>query len=297
MTNTKIPQDSIVVGVDGSPPSDDAVLWGAEQADLQGRPLVLLHGASSTVATTWMGAPGFNPASVLEAIEESGRAQLDRAVAMVRELYPDLELHRVFEHRDPRDALLALSNEASLIVLGSRGHGPMVSVLLGSVSLAVSQHASCPVVVMRDGHAPDDHTGIVVGADGTPSSAPALAFAFEQASLRSLPLTVVHGYWSEQDEGLPSAAKSYDQADAEDMSLLVAESIAGLKADHPDVKVETRAERGIPDAVLVRACEGAAMVVVGTHPTNALYDLLAGEVSRSVLGHAHCPVAVVPDPA
>jgi len=47
--------------------------------------------------------------------------------------------------------------------------------------------------------------------------------------------------------------------------------------------------------VLLHACRTAELVVVGTHPTNAVYDLFAGEVSRSVLGHAHCAVAVVPD--
>ena len=80
------------------------------------------------------------------------------------------------------------------------------------------------------------------------------------------------------------------------MRLLLAESIAGLEADFPEVKVSLYVERGLADKVLLHACETADLVVVGTHPSNALYDLLAGEVSRSVLGHARCPVAVVPDP-
>jgi nucleotide-binding universal stress UspA family protein len=172
----------------------------------------------------------------------------------------------------------------------------MASLLLGSVSLATSQHAACPVVVIR-GDVEELHGGVVVGTDGTERSDAALGFAFRQASARSLPLTVVHAYWSEQDEGYPSQARTYADADLEDMRLLLAESIAGLEADHPDVKVTLHVERGIPDSVLLHACRTADLVVVGTHPTNALYDLLAGEVSRSVLGHARCPVAVVPDPA
>jgi nucleotide-binding universal stress UspA family protein len=295
MEKIEVPRGSVVVGVDGSPASERAVHWGARQAALEHRPIALVHAASPTVATTWMGSPGFNSATILQAMEDSGRAQLQAAATAVHEQQPDIEVYRVLDRRDPRDALLALAGHASMVVVGSRGHGPMVSLLLGSVSLAVSQHASCPVVVVRhDGE--EGHAGVVVGADGTVRSDAAVGFAFRQASLRSLPLTVVHAFWSEQDEGYPSEARNYEQADLEDMRLLLAESIAGPEADYPEVKVSLHVERGIPDSVLLHACEAADLVVVGTHPTNAVYDLLAGEVSRSVLGHAHCPVAVIPDP-
>jgi len=295
MENVQVPHGSIVVGVDGSPASDLAVLWAARQAHLEHRPIALVHGVSPTVATTWMGAPGFDPATVLDSVEESAKAQLGVVAATVHEHHPDLEVYRVYDHRDPRDALLGLTNRASMIVVGSRGRGVMASLLLGSVSLAVSQHASCPVVVVRRQGREGDG-GIVVGADGTARSDAAIGFAFRQASVRSLPLTVVHAFWSEQDEGYPSEARRYDEADLEDMRLLLAESIAGPESDYPEVKVSLHVERGVPDSVLLHACRTADLVVVGTHPTNAVYDLLAGEVSRSVLAHAHCPVAVVPDP-
>jgi nucleotide-binding universal stress UspA family protein len=294
MQDSKAPRGAVVVGIDGSPASERAVVWGARQAALERRPIVLVHAASPTVATTWMGAPAFNPATVLQALEDSGRAQLESAASAVRAREPDLEIYQVLDHRDPRDALLALARAAALVVVGSRGRGPMASLLLGSVSLAVSQHASCPVVVLRqDGE--DQHGGIVVGTDGTVRSDAALGFAFRQASLTAMPLAVVHAFWSEQDEGYPSAARDYGEADLEDMRLLLAEATAGPASDHPEVKVTLHVERGIPDSVLLHACRTAELVVVGTHPTNAVYDLFAGEVSRSVLGHAHCAVAVVPD--
>ncbi len=295
MEKTEVPAGSVVVGVDGSETSDRAVHWGARQAALETRPLVLVHATTPTAATTWMGAPAFNPVTVLQALEDSGRAALAKAAEAAHAQEPGVEVYRVFDHRDPRDALLGLAGAPALIVLGSRGHGPMVSLLLGSVSLAVSQHATCPVVVVRT--APHQGGGgVVVGTDGTARSDAALGYAFRQASLWSLPLTVVHAFWSEQDEGRPSTAARYDDADLEDMRLLLAESIAGLEADAPEVKVSLYVERGLADKVLLHACETADLVVVGSHPTNVLYDLLAGEVSRSVLGHARCPVAVVPDP-
>jgi nucleotide-binding universal stress UspA family protein len=295
MEKTQVPRQSVVVGVDGSETSDRAVQWAARQAALEHRPLALVHATTPTVATTWMGAPAFNPATVLQAIEDSGRAALAKAAEAVHAQEPGLEVYRVFDHRDPRDALLALARDAALVVLGSRGHGPMASLLLGSVSLAVSQHAACPVVVVRTA-THQGGGGIVVGTDGTARSDAALGYAFRQASLRGLPLAVAHAFWSEQDEGYPSEARDFADADLEDMRLLLAESIAGLEADFPEVKVSLYVERGLADKVLLHACETADLVVVGTHPSNALYDLLAGEVSRSVLGHARCPVAVVPDP-
>jgi nucleotide-binding universal stress UspA family protein len=296
MEISSVPHGSLVVGVDGSDASERALLWAVDQADLEHRPLVLTHAVSPTAATTWMGAPAFDSVSMLQAMEDSGRAQLDDATAVVRAKNPAIEVYRLFERRDPRDKLLGLSTRAALVVLGTRGRGPMASLLLGSVSLGVSQHASCPVVVVRRDH-DQAHSGIVVGSDATVLSDAAVGFAFRQAELRSLPLTVVHAFWSEQDAGYPSKARDYSEADLEDMRLLLAESVAGPRADHPDVHVSLHVERGIPDSVLLHACRDADLVVVGTHPTNALYDLLAGEVSRSVLGHARCPVAVVPDPA
>ena len=295
MENVQVPHGSIVVGVDGSPASEQAVLWAARQAHLEHRPIALVHAVSPTVATTWMGSPGFDPATLLEAVDESAKAQLRAVAATVHEHQPDLEVYRVQDHRDPRDALLGLTDRAAMVVVGSRGRGAMASLLLGSVSLAVSQHARCPVVVVRRQGREGDG-GIVVGADGTARSDAAIGFAFRQASVRSLPLTVVHAFWSEQDEGYPSQARRYDEADLEDMRLLLSESIAGPESDYPEVKVSLHVERGVPDSVLLHACRTADLVVVGTHPTNAVYDLLAGEVSRSVLAHAHCPVAVVPDP-
>jgi nucleotide-binding universal stress UspA family protein len=295
-----IPAGSVIVGVDGSPASTRAVQWAADQATLEHRPLVLAQGATFTMTNTWIGAPAIDAGIVAQAVDESARSVLAEASRLVRAEHPDLKLFELLEHRDPRATLLDLSQHAALVVLGSRGHGTVASIILGSVSLAVSQHAQCPVVVLRgadaerDGHQP--HTGVLVGTDGTAGSDAALGFAFRQASVRRLPLTVVHAYWTEQDQGFTSLAHPFPKADAEDMRLLVEESIAGLRSDYPDVEVRVQVEHGLADKVVLHAARSADLVVVGTHPVNAVHDLLAGEVSRAVLGHARCAVAIVPDP-
>lgn len=93
---------------------------------------------------------------------------------------------------DPRGVLIGLARQAHLIVMGSRGRGTVRSMLLGSVSAAVSKYASCPVAVRRPPRGRAHTCGVVVGSDVTPESVPVVEFAFEQASLRGVPLTVLH---------------------------------------------------------------------------------------------------------
>ena len=81
-------------------------------------------------------------------------------------------------------------------MLGSRGRGPLRTALLGSVSASVARRAHCPVVVCRPPEPePSASIGVIVGADGRDGSQPVLEFAFAQASLRALPLTVMHCFW------------------------------------------------------------------------------------------------------
>src|SRR4051794_17550171 len=230
MQSVQVPAGSVVVGVDGSPASARAVLWAVEQARLEQRPVALASACRAAVATTWMGAPGYNPGALMTVLEDSAREHLAQAARVVHERDRRLEVYRVFDRRDPRDALLSLATSASTVVLGTRGHGPMASLLLGSVSLSISQHATCPVVVVRE-DAERTHGGIVVGCDGTVRSDAALGFAFRQAFLTSLPLTVVHAFWSGEGERNPPTARRYDEADRENRGLLLAEAVAGPKAD------------------------------------------------------------------
>ncbi len=89
--------------------------------------------------------------------------------------------------------LLAEAEHAHTVVLGAKGMGGFGSLLLGSVALQVVGHAAGPVVIVN--HATTGHGRIVVGADGSAHSRAALAYAFEQASLRGAQLQAVHA-WS-----------------------------------------------------------------------------------------------------
>lgn len=285
---------SIVVAVDGSDDSRRAVDWAADQAAAEGRSLTVVTVVPPTeaMAAAYLVSAGVDVVALKEEIEADNRRGLLDVVDHVAATHAGVRVHTVLTHGDAREALIGACRTAHLLVMGSRGLGGFGSLLLGSVSLAVTRHAACPVVVVRPtGDHVTGHAGVLVGVDGTPNSVSVLEFAFQHASQRGLPLTVMHCFW--EVGGLPVA--STDQR-FEDLRLLVAESVAGLAEKYPDVLVTTQLRRGLVDTTLGEEAEHHDLVVVGGHPRGTLWRLLLGSVSDSVLEHAHSPVAIVPEP-
>jgi nucleotide-binding universal stress UspA family protein len=136
---------SIVVGVDGSERSKAALAWAGRYASLSGEPLTVLIAWQVPVSYGWpLPLPeGWDP--VAEA-----RGVLEREVKEVLGEYRG-ELRTSVIEGPPERALVEASESALLVVVGSRGHGEFVGMLLGSVSEFLTTHARCPVVVVRDG--------------------------------------------------------------------------------------------------------------------------------------------------
>ena len=292
-----VPAGTVVVGVDGSRPADQALDWAAEQAALEHRALTLVHalGPMGTSGTAWLDQAAVNRRDILDAMRREGHELLERAAQRALRRHPHLEVREVLRMVDPREALLELSQDATMVVLGSRGRGPVRSLVLGSVSVGVSRHAACPVVVLRPRNVGVVRRGVLVGADGTPRSRASLEFAYRQASLRGLPLTVLHSFW---DAGGVTVGRPVpaDEPDVDDQRMLLAESVGGLGEMFPDVNVRLELMRGLADDALVRLSQQMDLVVVGYHPATPLAGLVYGSVASTVLEHASCIVAVVPEP-
>ena len=293
-----VPAGTVVVGVDGSKSADQALDWAIEQAELERRPLTLVHalGPLGTSGTAWLDQAGVNQRDIVDAMRNEGHVLLDAARGRVFAKAPQVVVHEVLRLVDPREALLDLSHDAAMIVLGSRGRGPVRSLVLGSVSVGVSRHAACPVVILRPRNVGVVRRGVLVGADGTERSHASLEFAYRQASLRRLPLTVMHCFWDAQGATagahvIPDDAEGYD-----DQRLLLAESVSGMAEKFPDVHVRTELARGLADDCLVRASGQMDLVVVGFHHAGAVSGLVYGSVASTVLEHASCIVAVIPEP-
>jgi nucleotide-binding universal stress UspA family protein len=141
---TEQPTNRIVVGVDGSDESKEALRWAAQQARYTG--------ATVDVVTAWQLPLGFGwPAGFPEDYnpEEDARHVLDAVIAEVLGPSPDVKINRLVEEGQAASALLRHSKGARELVVGSRGRGGFTGMLLGSTSQQVVQHASCPVVVIR----------------------------------------------------------------------------------------------------------------------------------------------------
>jgi nucleotide-binding universal stress UspA family protein len=145
---------TIVVGVDGSPPSLAALRWAAEEAKLRGARLVAVH-AWHFPALGAVPGPGLTPIPELEApgqletLREGAEAELEAALSEAFSGEPPVELERKLIEGDAGEVLERESASADLLVVGSRGRSALAVALLGSVSEHVVGHAACPVVVLK----------------------------------------------------------------------------------------------------------------------------------------------------
>jgi nucleotide-binding universal stress UspA family protein len=283
----------VVVGVDGSESALEAVRWAAWEAHRRGVPLRLVS-AFGWTAGHHLGDPGLGT-DYLAALLQQARDEVAAAAAAAAGVTPELAIEQEVVTGFPVPVLNAEAARAQLVVLGDRGLGGFTGLLAGSVAVALATHASCPVVVVRGPTpaAPPPLEGpVVVGIDGSPTSEAALAFAFEAADLRGVPLLAVHTWTDYQIESTMTAVLEGDAIDADEHRLL-AERLAGWGEKYPGVPVQRLVTRYRPARTLVEQSQHAQLVVVGSRGRGGFAGLLLGSVSHALLHHAGCPVAVV----
>jgi nucleotide-binding universal stress UspA family protein len=139
MTDTSGPQ-RIVVGIDGSASSIDGFRWAARQAQVTGAVIEALMAWQYPVGVVSAGTEDF---------EAESRRALESAIEEAFAGAPSVQVTRVVEEGEPALTLVGRSKDAALLVIGSRGHGAFVGMLIGSVSQYCVSHAHCPVVVLR----------------------------------------------------------------------------------------------------------------------------------------------------
>ncbi|AZP15464.1 universal stress protein [Streptomyces aquilus] len=288
----------VVVGLDGSPASVTAAWWAAREAADRRLPLLLLH--------SWTTQP-LNVPVPQEALSKQryGGQVLQRMEAELLHRHPDLTVTTELVSEPAAQALLDLGQTASLMVLGSRGHGSVAGFLLGSISLHVLGLARCPTVVVRTGdptvpegwQPPAEIRGdIVVGMQHNgPTIAPLLEFALTAAQLHGTRVLAVRALPVSSLVTHPHAlTEPGDEAwQAEEHGRLAAE-LAPWREKFPDVELVPRVTRGAAAQVLLSASAHSRLTVVGRrrHPSHLAWKL--GPVAHAALHHMPCPVAVVP---
>jgi len=281
----------IIVGYDRSADAKAATAWALDEGARTGAPVEFCY---VWEWPAWIPAASMVPAPAVWPDRNADHAikeMLDEVVAAAKQTHPAVLTTTFTLDADIALTLIDRSGEASLVVLGSRGHSAVAG-LLGSVSAAVSAHAHCPVVVVRGDQAAS--TPVVAGIDDSPQAQSVLAFAAEQAAARHVPLRLVHawkpvtGIWADT----AMATATITPAERQPFDDLV----AAIQQRYPEVEISADAVMDHPAAALVSASTSAQLLVVGSRGRGAARGMLLGSVSQHLLRHSRCTVTVVHDP-
>lgn len=272
--------DTVIVGVDGSPSSLAAVDVAAHEARLRGARLRIVH--------------AFSRAADLDPMIHGVLAQAEQRAY---DLAPGLEITRTVASGETLTVLRSESRHAVLTVVGERGRTGFGGLLLGSTVVQLAAHGHGPLLVVRGRR--DPRGPLLLAVDGSPAGNAAASFAFLEAALRGAPLVAMH-VWNTWSEQTPYAGPAdplnvvvdLDQLEERHRRLLE-EAVAPERAARPGVAVELRLERGRVRPALLAAAREAQLVVTGARGHGGFTGMLLGSVSQALLHHADCPVAVV----
>lgn len=273
---------SIVVGYDGSAQAAQAVRWAAVQAALRNRPLHLVHCSVWPELTDDLApVPGIQGSG----LDRAAQVTVEEGVAHAEQAAPGVEVRTSLLIGWPREQLPKISVGEEMLVVGSRGVGGFLGLLVGSVSLKMAATAACPVAVIRSDENPDGPIVVAIDNSGATS---ALEDACTVATATGATLIVVH---------VQHAPAGYrllrDPVDPQRSAESLLDSAVGAVRDMASgITVEGRllTDTSIAKAILT-ASEGARLTVVGTKGHGLIKGTI-GSTAHAVLHHAKGPVLV-----
>ncbi len=289
----------VVVGVDGSAAALHAVEWAAHEAARRHRPLLLV----SCYSVPFYGEPGlFGSYAIenqVEAIKVEHEGFVHLAAKRAAELEPYLSVRSVVVLGSPAITLAQYITPGSELVVGSTGHSGKLADVVGSTATAVCHHVSNPVVVVPAASSKRGRSmkKIVVGTDGSPAALDAVSWAYDEARMAHAELVVLHSWEYPYTDGTDGASDFRKKMRHDAAAQLDADAAAlATRASADGVKVVTRLIEKLPAQALIDEAADADLVVVGSRGRGGLSSMLLGSVSRAVVQHAPCPVAVIRHP-
>jgi nucleotide-binding universal stress UspA family protein len=289
----------VVVAVDGSSAADRAIQLAGSidwPTGTQFRVVMAAEPPEPIISADWVRpSNGDRQQAELEAaastvLENAARELATTRIDISRRVLRGRAASKIVEN--------ATEFRADLIMVGSRGHGTIASMILGSVSAEVVDHAPCPVLVARHSRL----TRAVLGLDGSECGRVAEAVVAHWPIFKkvAIDVTTVTNYGLPWTSGLalsayePPAAEIAETAEAIIKAGRDTAEAAALRLRERGLRVSARVMKGDAAAELIRTAEadGADLIVVGTHGRTGLQRLWLGSVARNVLMHASCSVLV-----
>ncbi|GAA1256648.1 universal stress protein [Sphaerisporangium rubeum] len=277
----------VVVGVDGSPASLAAVQWATDDAVRAGVPLRIVFVLNRDPYQLRR----FPDPELDDQLTRGAAKVLAEAEQIAHARSGEVDVTTQMLEGAAGEVLRDLAAKAGELVIGTRGMGGFARLVVGSVSMQVAGRAAGAVVVVP--HLPDLTKGeVVLGVDDTPECLPALTYAFEQAARRGATLRALHAWEPDVYPFAPDIGYNMEETRIAHQTA-VASLLAKARAEYPGVQVIEDVRRAHPVEALASASEGADLLVVGSHGRGPVTATVLGSVSRAVLHHARCPVAVV----
>ena len=186
------------------------------------------------------------PQPIIDAVRDVSGKRLDALAVGIRSEFPGLQVQTSLQFIDPWRALVTESRASQMTVVGTRGHGQLAEVLVGSVALYVAAHACSPVAVVPPTAEVTGTGPVLVGVDERPDSMSAIGFAFDEAAIRGAGLVATLVFDDLAYRGFAKGATLIGRiADSEEHAVL-SEQLAGWREKYPDVPVEKIVLRGRP---------------------------------------------------
>lgn len=284
----------LVAGIDGSEASLSALDWAVDEAERHGLPLRIIH------ASLWERYEGAVPEQGGDPPSDQalGEGVVAAAAERARRRAPGLRVTAAVLAEDAAGALLREGQEATFVVVGSRGRGEFADLLLGSVGFVVAARSPCPVVVVR-GEPPARearHGRVLLGVGEHDVDSPAVRFAFHEAAVRDAELHVVHAWRRPLHDHADHPLLTGDTAGPAEQraSALLDRALDAMVREHPGVRLRRSTVEGPAHRVLTERSAAADLLVIGALRRDGLVGLELGRVAHRALHHAVCPVAVVP---
>lgn len=284
----------ILVGVDGSRANRPALVWALEEAKARNCAVVATY--AWHIPPVVFFSPGYLPIATDDLAEEGQRLVAAAVGTLAADRGVEAELRSV--EGPPDKALQGEAKEpgVDLIVVGTRGHGPLASLFLGSTSHALSHCSPKPLVIVP---VPNDKTQltssirhIVVGLDGSEAAEAALRWAVAEAKLHDALLEIVVAWsWTT----MPAEVLIDVQIE---VSLEVAAKEILSKAlerlDQRDLEVKLTVREGSAPEVLLDLTGSADLLVVGTRGIGRAKEKFLGSTSHLCSHRSPIPVVIVP---